>query len=101
MLATIGSLLSVGGFVMLAILGGGTRGGVGWLMVATAVEVSGIAFVFPAISSLISRRSDPAKQGGILGAGESVGSIARIAGFGAGVPLYLLNPVCPSRRPPC
>jgi hypothetical protein len=60
-------------------------------MVATAVEVSGIAFVFPAISSLISRRSDPAKQGGILGVGESVGSIARIAGFGAGVPLYYLN----------
>ncbi len=87
-LATIGSLLSIGGFVLLAILGGGTRGGVGWLMVATAVEVSGIAFVFPAISSLVSRRSDPAKQGGILGAGESVGSIARIAGFGAGVPLY-------------
>lgn len=66
-LATIGSLLSIGGFVMLAILGGGTRGGVSWLMVATAVEVSGIAFVFPAISALISRRSDPAKQGGILG----------------------------------
>ena len=94
-LATIGSLLSIGGFVMLAILGGGTRGGVGWLMVATAVEVSGIAFVFPAISSLISRRSDPAKQGGILGAGESVGSIARIAGFGAGVLLYKLNPRSP------
>jgi MFS family permease len=90
-LATIGSLLSIGGFVMLAVLGGGTRGGVGWLMVATAVEVSGIAFVFPAISSLISRRSDPAKQGGILGAGESVASIARIAGFGLGVLLYKLN----------
>ena len=90
-LATIGSLLSVAGFVMLAILGGGTRGGVGWLMAATAVEVSGIAFVFPAISSLISRRSDPAKQGGILGAGESVSSIARITGFGVGVPLYYLN----------
>ncbi len=90
-LATIGSLLSIGGFVMLAILGGGTRGGVSWLMVATAVEVSGIAFVFPAISALISRRSDPAKQGGILGAGESVGSIARIVGFEAGVSLYFLN----------
>ena len=90
-LATIGSLLSVAGFVMLAILGGGTRGGVGWLMAATAIEVSGIAFVFPAISSLISRRSDPAKQGGILGAGESVSSIARITGFGVGVPLYYLN----------
>jgi Na+/melibiose symporter-like transporter len=90
-LATVGSLLSIGGFVMLAVLEGGSRGGVGWLMVATAVEVSGIAFLFPAISSLISRRSDPAKQGGILGAGESVGSIARIAGFGAGVPLYFLN----------
>ena len=90
-LATIGSLLSIGGFVMLAVLEGGARGGIGWLMAATAVEVSGIAFVFPAISSLISRRSDPAKQGGILGAGESVGSIARIAGFGAGVPLYFLH----------
>jgi MFS family permease len=94
-LATIGSLLSIGGFVMLAILRGGTRNGIGWLMAATAVEVSGIAFVFPAISSLISRRSDPAKQGGILGAGESVGSIARIAGFGAGVTLYKLTPCLP------
>jgi MFS family permease len=91
MLATVGSVLSIGGFVMLAVLEGGARGGIGWLMVATAVEVSGIAFVFPAISALVSRRSDPAKQGGILGAGESVGSIARIAGFGAGVPLYFLD----------
>ena len=94
-LATIGCLLSVAGFVMLAFLRGGTQGGVGLLMLATAVEVGGIAFVFPAIQSLISRRSDPAKQGGILGAGESVSSIARIVGFGLGIPLYLRNPILP------
>lgn len=94
-LGTIGCVLSVVGFVMLAFLRGGTQGGVGLLMLATAIEVSGISFVFPAVQSLISRRSDPAKQGGILGVGESVSSIARIVGFALGVQLYFLNPIVP------
>ena len=32
----------------------------------------------PSVNSLISRRSDPAKQGGILGVTQSISSLARI-----------------------
>jgi MFS family permease len=64
-------------------------------MVAAAIEVGGIAFVFPAIQSLISRRTDPAEQGGILGTGESVSSIARITGILSGVWLYSVWPSVP------
>ena len=64
-------------------------------MLAAAIEVGGIAFVFPAIQSLISRRTDPAEQGGILGAGESVSSIARITGIMLGVWLYAVWPGAP------
>lgn len=89
-LAVIGVVLSVIGFLLLAVMAETASGGIPLLMVAAAVEVGGIAFVFPAIQSLISRRTDPAEQGGILGAGESVSSIARITGILFGVWLYEL-----------
>lgn len=92
-LAVTGVLLSVSGFVLLAVMGETKWGGIPLLMFASAVEVGGIAFVFPAIQALISRRTDPAEQGGILGAGESVSAMARITGILFGVWLYS---VCPS-----
>jgi predicted MFS family arabinose efflux permease len=54
-----------------------------------------IAFVFPAVQSLLSRRSDPADQGAILGAQESVSSIARIAGMAFGVRTFRQVPALP------
>ncbi|MHB8903165.1 MAG: MFS transporter, partial [Thermoguttaceae bacterium] len=94
-LAAIGVVLSVAGFVLLAAMAGTSRGGIPLLMLAAAVEVSGIAFVFPAVQALISRRTDPAEQGGILGAGESVSAVGRIAGMMFGVWLYNVSPSVP------
>ena len=69
-LAVTGAVLEVVGFVLLA-----------WrrherlrsplLLTALAVIVSGFAFMTPSINSLLSRWSDPAKQGGVLGLGQS------------------------------
>jgi MFS family permease len=90
-----GLLLSVLGFVMMALLEQAPEPAIGALMLAAAVEVSGIALVFPAVQSLISRRSDPDRQGGILGAAESISSVARITGVIFGVRLYLEIPSLP------
>lgn len=58
------------------------------LMVASAVEVTGFAFMTPSLQSLISRRSDPAKQGGILGVNQSTSSLARVVGPLIAIPLF-------------
>ena len=94
-LAMIGVVLSVAGFALLALMAETAVGGIPLLMLASAVEVSGIAFVFPAVQALISRRTDPAEQGGILGAGESVSSMARITGMMSGVWLFSVWPSVP------
>ena len=57
------------------------------LLVSLAVTVGGFSFLTPSINSLLSRRSDPAKQGGVLGLGQSVGALARILGPAIGIPL--------------
>ena len=44
---------------------------------------------------MLSRRSDPAKQGGVLGLGQSVSSLARIIGSGLGIPLLMLSVTLP------
>ncbi len=94
-LAATGVVLSVAGFVLMAVMAETSFGGIPLLMAATAIEVSGIAFVFPAVQALISRRTDPAEQGGILGAGESVSSVGRITGMMFGVWLYNVWPSVP------
>lgn len=52
-----------------------------------AVVVVGFSMMMPSLNSLISRRSDPSKQGGILGVAQSISSLARILGPMIGVPL--------------
>lgn len=58
------------------------------LLVATAVSVGGFAFTTPSLSALISRRSDPARQGGIMGVSQGVSALARIAGPLCAIPLF-------------
>jgi MFS family permease len=73
-------------------------GGPGWqtllagLLVALAVAVTGFAFMTPSVQALISRRSDPERQGEILGVNQSASAMARILGPAAGMPLYFLTP---------
>ena len=94
-LALTGAILCIIGFLLLTAAVASQGGGIALLMVGAAVKVSGIAFLFPAIQSLISRRSDPTKQGSILGAGESIAALARITGVVFGVRLFYRTPTLP------
>jgi MFS family permease len=57
------------------------------LFAALVLLVFGFSMMMPSLNSLLSRRSDPAKQGGILGIGQSITALARILGPMLGIPL--------------
>lgn len=86
-MASGGAVAEIIGFAMLGMAI--DRGSTPLLLVSLAVVVSGFAFMTPSLNSLISRRTDPTKQGGILGIGQSVNSLARILGPVVGI--YLLG----------
>jgi hypothetical protein len=65
------------------------------LYLALTIVVGGFAFITPSLNSLLSRRSDPKRQGAILGIGQSISSLARILGSGLGIPLLKLNALTP------
>jgi MFS family permease len=92
-LAEFGALVEVFGFGMMvyAIW----HGWVALLFVALILIVSGFAFIQPSLHSLLSRRTDPAHQGAVLGVGQSVSALARICGSFIGIPLLMLNYTLP------
>jgi MFS family permease len=61
------------------------------LLVMT-VAVVGFACLTPSVQALISRRTDPNRQGEILGANQSAAALARILGPLVGVSLFFLTP---------
>jgi MFS family permease len=62
------------------------------LLIVLAVAVIGFGFMVPSVQALISRLSDPAKQGEILGVNQSTNAISRILGPAIGVQLFLVTP---------
>jgi MFS family permease len=62
------------------------------VLAVVAVAVIGFAFVTPSVQALISRRSDPGRQGEILGVNQSANAMSRILGPILGVGLYYLLP---------
>jgi DHA1 family tetracycline resistance protein-like MFS transporter len=62
------------------------------MLASMTLAVVGFAFLTPSAQALISRRSDPAKQGEILGVNQSAASLARILGPIFGLSLYKLTP---------
>jgi MFS family permease len=62
------------------------------VLASVSVAVIGFAFVTPSVQALISRRSDPARQGEILGVNQSANALSRILGPMAGVWLYYVHP---------
>jgi MFS family permease len=62
------------------------------VLVAVAVAVVGFAFLTPSVQALISCRSDPTRQGEILGVNQSANAMSRIMGPLFGVVLYKLLP---------
>jgi MFS family permease len=63
-----------------------------FMLVSMTLAVVGFAFLTPSAQALISRRSDPTKQGEILGVNQSAASLARILGPIFGLSLYKLTP---------
>jgi MFS family permease len=57
-----------------------------------SVAVIGFALLTPSVQSLISRRSDPAMQGEVLGVNQSASALARILGPMVGLSLFTLTP---------
>ncbi len=92
-MASIGAILDIGGFLLMerAI----SQGGIRLLFAALTVVVCGFAMMMPSLNSLISRRSDPARQGGVLGVSQSVSALARILGPLLGIPLLVKQPSLP------
>jgi len=89
----IGGATTMLGFVLLIFA---AQAGELWLlMIASAVEVSGFSLMTPSLQSLVSRRSDPRKQGGILGVSQSTASLARVVGPLVAVPLFFQSPPLP------
>jgi predicted MFS family arabinose efflux permease len=64
-----------------------TLGSIVLLFVALTVIVSGFSFMQPNLNALLSRRSDPERQGLVLGVGQSVSALARIVGSAFSIPL--------------
>ena len=57
------------------------------LFIALGIVVTGFAMLMPTLNSLISRRSNPESQGGVLGLSQSISALARIIGPVVGIPL--------------
>src|SRR5206468_722843 len=57
-------------------------------MAVFTVAVIGFAFLTPSVQALISRRSDTARQGEILGVNQSASALARILGPMVALPLF-------------
>lgn len=92
-LAGFGALVEVFGFGLLVV--SIAYNSVTLLFVALILVVSGFAFIQPSLHSLLSRRTDPAHQGAVLGVGQSVGALARICGSFIGIPLLMINHTLP------
>lgn len=80
-----GAVIEIAGFALVVLAIG--RSSPALLMVSLALVVTGFSFMQPNLNALLSRRTDPAKQGVVLGIGQSVSSLARILGSALGIPL--------------
>lgn len=92
-MASAGGIVTVVGFVLLSLATQSSR--LPLLIVASAVEVIGFSLITPSVQSLVSRRSDPAKQGGILGVSQGTSALARVVGPLIAVPLFFQSPEWP------
>jgi MFS family permease len=65
-----------------------------WTIVGVGLTsaVIGFAFLTPSAQALVSRRSDPARQGEILGVNQSASAMARILGPILFLTLYKAHP---------
>jgi MFS transporter, DHA1 family, tetracycline resistance protein len=88
-------LAGLAGLAVLAVLAGESghtgRGAFYAFLATLAVAVTGFAFLNPSVSALVSRRSDPERQGEVLGVNQSANALARILGPTIGLWLFPLT----------
>ena len=92
-MAASGAVFEVIGFGL--VIGSTLTGSLAMLFIALAIVVTGFALLQPSLNAMLSRRADPARQGSVLGVGQSVSSLARIVGGFLGVPLLSLATTLP------
>ncbi len=88
-LAITGALIEVVGFAIM--VHAASTGSLPSLYAALIVIVVGYACLQPNLYSLLSRWSDPTRQGAVLGTGQSVNAMARILGSAIGIPMLKAN----------
>jgi MFS family permease len=66
-----------------------------WLLGSLTLLTVGYSLLMPSLHSLVSRRSDPARQGAILGLAQSLGSLARILGPMVALPMLHVRTTLP------
>jgi MFS transporter, DHA1 family, tetracycline resistance protein len=86
-------LLALGAYVYLAqdVLPLAWGVSLAWMLLSLTLSVVGFAFLTPSIQALISRRSDPERQGEVLGVNQSFSALARILGPFLGMTLYHIH----------
>jgi len=85
--------LGLGGMAGIALAATSDPGDWKWVFYLTiAVAVFGFAFVNPSVSSLVSKRADPARQGEVQGVSQSFASLGRILGPFLGSVLFQIHP---------
>lgn len=92
-LALAGTAIEIAGFAVLAAAIG--RSSMSLLVVSFLLIVGGSACLQPSLYSLLSRWTDPERQGQVLGAAQSASAISRILGAALGVPLFKLQVTLP------
>lgn len=85
-LVVAGAVIQILGFGLLAAAAG--SGSRNLLFVGLPVLVAGFALLTPSLNAMISRSSDPGRQGEIMGLTQGVGALARIVGPLVGIPLF-------------
>jgi fucose permease len=83
-------LFARGGLVLMAagLAGVAFADGLPVLLLSLAVAVTGFGSVNPSFNSLISRRTDPSRQGGVMGLVQSASAVGRIFGPWVGNLIY-------------
>lgn len=77
-LAGAGAIIELAGFGLMIVAI--QQASVTVLLIALGIVTGGFAFVTPSLNGLLSRRTSADRQGGVLGIGQSVSSLARILG---------------------
>jgi hypothetical protein len=85
-------LMAVG---LLSIGWAGSTGSQALLFGVLPIAVIGFSALTPSIYSLLSLRTAESAQGGVLGVGQSISALARIAGPAVGIPLFGLGLTVP------